>query len=179
MLTCKKCLETKPEDEFYRHKSKPSGRAEQCKTCRAAYREANRDTINAKRNADIQKNRENINRWRRERHERDPEGERFKEWTKYIKYMYQLTPELYQALFDYQDGLCGICLKEDGSGRRLAVDHDRRCCSGKRSCGKCVRGLLCYSCNTKLGWFEIYEAEALTWRDSLGLIAAQSAGVGL
>jgi hypothetical protein len=28
------------------------------------------------------------------------------------------------------------------------VDHDHACCQKKnRSCGKCIRGLLCHTCN--------------------------------
>ena len=31
------------------------------------------------------------------------------------------------------------------------MDHYHKCCPGKTSCGKCVRGLLCGNCNTILG----------------------------
>jgi hypothetical protein len=33
----------------------------------------------------------------------------------------------------------------------LMVDHDHSCCGGNKSCGACVRGVLCGSCNSGIG----------------------------
>ena len=63
---------------------------------------------------------------------------------------YGITPEQYAALDELQDGKCFICHK-NAVTRRLAVDHDHSCCDGPVSCGKCVRGLLCKTCNEFLG----------------------------
>lgn len=46
-------------------------------------------------------------------------------------------------------GRCAICNRETD----LVVDHDHKCCPTQRTCGKCVRGLLCAGCNTGLGAF--------------------------
>lgn len=54
---------------------------------------------------------------------------------------------------------CAIC----GSHENLHIDHDHTCCP-ERSCGKCIRGVLCAGCNHGLGKFrdrpELLEAAA-------------------
>lgn len=71
----------------------------------------------------------------------------------YVARQYGLTPAQYQALTeacrknDKGQALCMMCNRV----RARAVDHDHSCCSGKTSCGKCVRGLLCTRCNVFLG----------------------------
>lgn len=66
-----------------------------------------------------------------------------------------LTSERYEALLAAQGGACAICRGTTPYGRgRFHIDHDHRCCPGQRSCGKCVRGLLCGRCNPGLGAFQ-------------------------
>lgn len=62
-----------------------------------------------------------------------------------------LTEAQYEdLLFMEQKGLCAICSK----WAKLVVDHDHTCCNKPPTCGKCVRGLLCYPCNIGLGQFK-------------------------
>lgn len=160
---CSRCKEIKDASMFGVRRASKDGRTHQCLECVALYREEHREQINSSRQSNIEKNREDVKRWRSERWARDPDGEALKEWSKYLKYMFQITPDDYYRMFEEQDGLCGICHKPP-TDKRLAVDHDRRCCTGKRSCGECVRGLLCGSCNPKLGFYEIFEVEVENWR---------------
>lgn len=65
------------------------------------------------------------------------------------------TPGILRALYIGQRGECAIC-HDAYTLDALVIDHDHACCNyayGK-SCGKCIRGLLCTSCNTALGWYE-------------------------
>lgn len=59
----------------------------------------------------------------------------------------------YAEMLESQNGTCAVCGIQP-SGRRLSVDHDHVCCPGKKSCGECVRGLLCTACNFAVGRYE-------------------------
>lgn len=70
-----------------------------------------------------------------------------------------ITIELFHEMLAKQDHQCAICkIHIDEEGKSFSIDHDHSCCSGKASCGKCVRGLLCTKCNTGLGMFRDNEA---------------------
>jgi hypothetical protein len=64
---------------------------------------------------------------------------------------YGITPEHYRSMENARNGLCDICKQPNAHSKHLCIDHDHRCCKARRSCGKCIRGLLCSGCN--LGHF--------------------------
>jgi hypothetical protein len=64
---------------------------------------------------------------------------------------YGLTRDDYVTLEKSQNGVCKICGEPEKHKKRLSVDHDHSCCPGSGSCGKCIRGLLCFKCNKVLG----------------------------
>ena len=66
----------------------------------------------------------------------------------YRYHPYNLSVAQFNAIKRKQRNRCRIC---DRVLKRPYVDHDHACCKGSRSCGKCVRGLLCFNCNTFLG----------------------------
>lgn len=64
-----------------------------------------------------------------------------------------ISPDQYAAMLKAQGGGCAVCGEQCSSGKALAIDHDHSCCPGQRTCGKCVRGLLCQRCNLGIGMF--------------------------
>ena len=67
-----------------------------------------------------------------------------------IEWQYGITMERRDEMLAEQDG-CGICHRPDPGARDWHTDHDHACCPGTKSCGKCVRGVLCRGCNTAIG----------------------------
>lgn len=65
---------------------------------------------------------------------------------------YGLTPDDLARMVHDQDGHCLACPTVLADG--FCVDHDHACCPGQKTCGECVRGLLCEECNKLLGKIE-------------------------
>lgn len=157
MKTCTRCKRTKPLDGFSLYARAKDGRCPACKECtnkrQKQEREANPAAFKQKRAAYYVRRREVVRAgseaWRAANRERHT----FLQRRSHLKRLYGLTPELFDAILEAQGGGCALC-GSNNNGKRLHVDHDHACCPGRRSCGRCVRGLLCGPCNRLLGWWE-------------------------
>lgn len=136
---CRTCHEVKDLNEYYVSVSAKDGRLNQCKECvkerkRAEYREDPMPILERNRRA---------TRRRRE----SGEG-----WTWHnLRRRYKMGKDEYQAILAEQGGCCAICRSPHSGARGFHVDHDHSCCPGEFTCGHCIRGLLCKSCNQLLG----------------------------
>lgn len=137
---CPACEAHKPHAEFGKNKSIKDGLSFYCKACSrakfAAYK-ANDPSY-------AEKNRQRLR-------------DLYADQPRYLDYLYRskfgISWERYQSILQSQGGRCAICNREPDK-QRLSVDHDHDCCPDKsKSCGDCVRGLLCSDCNFGLGLF--------------------------
>jgi len=86
---------------------------------------------------------------------------------KYRIASYGLTQEQFNRLLSVQQNTCGMCHEPFEEEQLIHVGHDHACCRVKnRSCGECVRGLLCHTCNIALGSIERRYAMARAYLDS-------------
>lgn len=128
---CTKCSLSKPLAEFFIHKSgKYAGEPRSwCKSCHVS--------------CCVERM-----KLRRASEEGYKDGERSKARRLRFKKKYDMTPEDYEAVLEWQGGGCAVCqtetnVKVGGIEKLFAVDHDH-------STGK-IRGLLCDPCNRGIG----------------------------
>ena len=69
----------------------------------------------------------------------------------HVRRKYNVSRERFDAMLIAQAGRCAICTEPMV---QPCVDHDHACCPHDSSCGACVRGLLCQSCNQGLACFK-------------------------
>lgn len=138
---CTLCAEVKPVSNFSRLGATKSGYRARCKDCQRAYGfQYNRrpEVVERRRGFDAA----------RDRYQAPTDTRRSRLWTQF-----RMTPEQYEARLEGQGGRCAICKTDTPGGTgSFHVDHDHLCCPGKKSCGECVRGLLCTRCNLLLGY---------------------------
>lgn len=151
---CGKCHQGLSLDNFWKHPLNKDGLQNYCKKCSAAASAASKLRTGYKphpnywrkwRQNNLEKCRAAVRRYKKNH----PDRVR----CTHIKRMYGITKETYKDLYNAQNGCCAICgLKEEDVSRlALAVDHDHKCCPDAKSCGKCIRGLLCVMCNGLIG----------------------------
>lgn len=154
MKRCTKCGVEKDESEFH-CASNSSRLRSRCKVCtnadnsarQAANPEKSRDRTRAWRAKNPGRTNANNKAWQK----RNPDRHRANiRWS-----IYRID---FEGLWLAQGGECAACgkpmLKESKKLDSVCVDHDKSCCPGNKSCGKCVRGLIHWGCNMALGYAE-------------------------
>lgn len=68
-----------------------------------------------------------------------------------IKHRYGLDADTYKAMI--AEG-CAVC----GSKEKLVIDHDHACCPGIKTCGQCIRGVLCDDHNKSEGHLRTWDS---------------------
>lgn len=121
---CTKCKEIKALGEFGKHKSRKDGLQVYCRPCTRAYSASY-----------YSNNREKLQRIERRR-------------------KYGLSQDDFDEMLARQGNACELCETLKPSDYKWHVDHDHSCCPGKKTCGKCVRAILCNNCNSALGKFK-------------------------
>jgi hypothetical protein len=117
----------------------------------------NRQKANEKYAADPEKIKERQRKYYEKKRAENPDY--WKNWRKdegaWLKYAHGITMEQRLEMLESQGGNCYLCEEplDVEAPRGVHVDHDHQCCRGNRSCGKCIRGLACHSCNTGIGLF--------------------------
>lgn len=156
MKKCTKCLEDKPRSEFYKDSSCKDGFRSDCKSCTRVrnnqYYLENKDKALEKSRQWNLKNKGKVSESSKRYYLKNKGRLNTPSYRR--EYKYKMSGEQYQKLLEEQDYVCAICGKANADGQDLYVDHDHSCCSGSKSCGKCIRGLLCHKCNSALGLFD-------------------------
>lgn len=169
MKRCNRCEQMKPPAEFYedsRSKAEPKGLMPACKECVRA-----RNRASAAK--DPKKAVARSTAWR----EKNPGRASAISRAWQLRHPEQYKVQVYRNRFkidfatqwNIQAGLCACCgkpmLREGKDPMSVVTNHDRTCCPGKKSCGRCVRGLIHRNCNLVLGYakddIEVLQAAAL------------------
>jgi hypothetical protein len=165
MKTCSKCQTPKSLKDFSVCRKSADGRDGWCRTCkknatdlwraaheqqtadyRKEWRRTHRPLVLAEKERYRQRHLERARQQVRAAHQKNGQVYRRRRYFALIEERYGLTEAQIQEQSQKQNHLCLLCHKKQKCGKRqrLYVDHDHT--TGK------FRGLLCFSCNSMLGF---------------------------
>lgn len=128
--------------EFYRRAARVDGLQPFCKSC---VKRLQADRYLRRRNEILAANK----RWR------DANKDRI--FDNRLRTSFGIDRAKYDAMLLAQGGVCFFCKQPErtrhanGTVWNLTIDHDHTCCpQAARSCGRCVRWLVCNRCNVLL-----------------------------
>lgn len=135
--TCTKCGQEKLMGDFYLYTSAARGKRvhSYCKPCsiESAHKWA-------------KDHKKQVNEKRREKWKAYPEEAKRRALSKY-----HLSLEEFNGMLELQESKCAVCGTYLATKQEQCIDHNHACCPTEcRSCGKCVRGILCQKCNRAL-----------------------------
>jgi recombination endonuclease VII len=169
-VVCRTCKTEKIVSEFYRDNSVRSGIKLDCKGCYSAHSKRREKLFLVRRRELAKIRRKTKLEW----------YERKKRWTKFvwrpahaehlheyhkrrwlsmtadqrreswITSNYGMTLDDEKRLLSTQNFQCPACLAPL-TRKNIAIDHDHACCPNAKSCGRCVRAVLCKACNIMIG----------------------------
>jgi len=154
---CTRCLGYKEFKEFHKRSNSADGYAPSCKSCLS---DVHKKIYDSKRVKPVKKLGDQIHCRRCEKYLPEESFGRSKTYCKSCWSdlghtnninKYGLDRDTYVDLEKEQNGVCKICGEKEIYNKRLSIDHDHTCCEVGKSCGKCIRGLLCSRCNKALG----------------------------
>ena len=156
MKFCKKCSTNKAISDFNKNSGRRDGLNQWCTVCYktylSEYYKKNKEKMNADSNKYYAENKGAYKKWFKQYYTIN----RDLYWQRNLRFKFNLTLDAWNFIISIQDGECpcGVQLLRDFKQDifyRPVVDHSHACCSGNKSCGKCIRGILCWRCNSILG----------------------------
>lgn len=130
--TCSKCNIEQPLTNFTTNRRNKDEKAGRCKTCISKYGK----------------------NWAAKAKKADPKKFKLAKRAADLKYLFGLLLPQYNAILKLQNYCCKSCNEPLDLTINNPVDHDHSCCKTKKTCGKCIRGIVHPYCNTLIAIME-------------------------